>query len=277
MTEAEEFDLPCEVTTGLMPQYLDDDLPERQVIRLEQHIVVCPGCSTYLDQLRRTVAAVSGLRGDRLAGQVWEGIAARMLGGSAPGPEPVSPIAAYKFLSADRLSPFACARWPEPGNGWMVASADVGACRRAVHACRVQDLAYWLGETLWRVELAGQIAEAPSKVVAERGRLVDLVDGWPEASGAFIEDCRTRLSELANQAGKQQEYRAVRFLEEYAGELDGDSDPASVSYTTAHAAGVVGWTADEATAATARGELSPFDAERRRQSRWLAAQLRLAP
>jgi hypothetical protein len=277
MTEVEVFDLPCDVTVGLMPHYLDDDLPERQVIRLEQHIVVCPGCSTYLDQLRRTVAAVSGLRGDRLAGQVWEGIAARMLAGSGPGPELGGQVVAYKFLSADRLSPFARVHWPEPGSGWMAASADVGACRRAVHACRVQDLAYWLGERLWRVELAGQVAEAPSKVVAERGRLLDQVDGWPEASEAFIEDCRTRLLELGSQAGVQQKHRAVEFLENYASELDGDSDPASVSYTTAHAAGVVGWTTDEATAAMARDELSAFDAERRRQSRWLAVQLRLAP
>jgi len=48
----EVFDLTCEVTVGLLPNYLDDDLPERQVVRFEQHIVMCPGCRTYLAQLR---------------------------------------------------------------------------------------------------------------------------------------------------------------------------------------------------------------------------------
>jgi hypothetical protein len=273
MTEA--FDLPCDVTVRIMPQYLDDDLPERQVVRLEQHIVVCPGCSTYLDQLRRTVAAVSELRGDRLSDQVWEGVAARLVSSNDSGPEPAGQVVAYKFIADDRMSPFARVRWPEPGSGWVVASAAVGACRRAVHACRVQDLAYWLGERLWRVELAGQITESQFKIVAERGRLLDVVDGWPEVSEAFVEDCAARLAELLGQAQEQRDYRAVRFLEQYVNEIVHDNDPASVSYTTAHAAGIAGWTPDEAQAARTRGELSPFDSERRRQSRWLAARLKL--
>jgi hypothetical protein len=272
-----DFDLACDVTVRLMPQYLDDELPERQVVRLEQHLMVCPGCSTYLDQLRRTVAAVAGLRGDRLPGQVWQGIAARLHGGSGPGAEPAGEVVAYKFLAADRMSPFARVRWPESGGGWVVASAAVGTCRRAVHACRVQDLAYWLGERLWRVELAGQVADSPSKIAAERGRLLDQVDGWPEASEAFIRDCAARLTQLRKQAEEQRDYRAVRFLDSYLNEIKGDGDPASVSYTAAHAAGVVGWTPDEAQAARVRGEHSPLDSERRRQSRWLATALGLAP
>lgn len=272
-----EFDLTCDVTVGLMPQYFDDELPERQVVRLEQHLMVCPGCSTYLDQLRRTVAAVAGLRGDRRPGQVWEGIAARLLSSSDPGIEPAGQVVAYKFLAGDRMSPFARVRWPEAGGGWVVASAAVGTCRRAVHACRVQDLAYWLGERLWRVELAGQVADSPSKIAAERGRLLDQVDGWPEASEAFVQDCAARLEQLRKKAKEQRDYRAVRSLDAYVDEIKEDSDPASVSYTSAHAAGIVGWTPDEAQAARARGEHSPFDSERRRQSRWLAALLGLTP
>jgi putative zinc finger protein len=271
-----ESDLTCQVAVRLMPEYLDDELPERQIVRLEQHLVVCPGCSTYLDQLRRTVAAVAGLRGDRLPGQVWEGIAARLHGGSEPGVEPADQVVAYKFLSADRMSPFARVRWPEPGGGWVVASATVGTCRRAVHACRIQDLAYWLGERLWRVELAGQVADSPSKIVAERGRLVDQVDGWPEASGAFIQDCTARVEQFREHAKQQRDYRAARYLDAYVAELDGDSDPASVSYTAAHAAGIVSWLPGEAPA-SADDEHSPLDAERRRQSRWLAAALGLEP
>jgi hypothetical protein len=276
-----EFDLTCKVTVGLMPRYFDDELPERQVVRLEQHLMVCPGCTTYLDQLRRTVAAVAGLRGDRRPGQVWAGLAARLLSSGDPGVEPAGQVVAYKFLAADRTSPFARVRWPEPGAGWVVASAAVGTCRPAVHACRVKDLAYWLNATLWRVELAGQVADSSAKIAAERGRLLEQVAGWPEASQAFIQDCSARLEQLREQADEQakeeRDYHVVRFLDRYLKEIEGDSDPASVSYTTAHAAGIVGWTHDGAMAAKAHGEHSPLDSERRRQSRWLAAQLGLAP
>lgn len=276
-----EFDLTCTVTVGLMPRYFDDELPERQVARLEQHLMVCPGCATYVDQLRRTVAAVAGLRRDRGPGRVWEGLAARLLASSDPGVESAGQVVAYKFLAADRTSPFARVRWPEPGSGWVVASAAVGTCRPAVHACRVQDLAYWLGQTLWRVELAGQVVESSSKIAAERGRLLEEVAGWPEASRDFIQDCKDRLGQLREQADEQakeqRDYHVVRFLDSYLKEIKGDSDPASVSYTAAHAAGIVGWTPDGAQAARAHGEHSPLDSERRRQSRWLAARLGLAP
>jgi len=220
---------------------------------------------------------VSGLRGDGLRSQVWEGIAARLPATSGPGEEPAGQTVAYKFLSGDRMSPFAHVRWPEPGDGWVRASAAVGACRRAVHACRAVDLAYWLDERLWRVELAGEIVEAPSKIAAERGRLLGVVDGWPEVSGAFIQDCVARNAQLLSLAEERRDFRAVRFLRTYASEIAADSDPASVSYTTAHAAGIVGWTPEEALAARTRGERSPFDSERYRQSRWLADQLGLTP
>jgi hypothetical protein len=274
---ADAFDQSCQVAVGLLPRYLDDGLPEGQAVRLEQHVMVCPGCRTYLAQLRRTIGAVSGLRRDRPRTQVWERVAA-CLGMSADGgEEPTARVVAYKFLSADRISPFAGVRWPEPGTGWVLARAEVGACRRAVHACRATDLAYWLGERLWRVELTGGITEAPSKIVAGRGRLLDPVDGWPGCSEAFIQDCAARLKQLLSQAEDQHLGRAAGFLTAYEKELLGDSDPASVSYTTAHAAGIVGWTEEEARAAKASDEVSAFDSERHRQSRWLADRLGLTP
>jgi hypothetical protein len=276
----EWFDLTCQVAVGLLPKYLDDDLAEPQVVRLEQHIAICPGCATYLAQLRRTIAAVSGLRGDGLQRQVWEGIAADLradagAGAAIPDAADEDRVVAYKFLSSDRTSPFAGVRWPEPG-GWVFAASTVGTCRRAVHACRARDLAYWLGERLWRVELAGSITESASKVVAERGRLLAPVDGWPGASAAFIENCVARMADLLGLARDNQDFRAVRVLKVYTEELRGDADPASVSYTVAHAAGIAGWFPGQALAAQARGERTPFDAERRRQSDWIAEKLGLA-
>ncbi len=300
---AESSDLTCQVAVELLPKYLDDDLPEAQTVRLEQHIVICPGCSTYLEQLRRTIAAVSRLRTGEPRPLLWAGIAASLrvpAVWTGPGPDDraavdpettrphvTSPdagaadrVVAYKFLASDRTAPFSRVRWPGPGadGGWVVASAPVGACHRAVHACRARDLAYWLDRRLWRVELAGEITQSATKIVAERGRLLEPVDGWPEAGLAFVEDCLTRLAELCDWASENRDHRATRMLRAYLKEIEEeqDTDPASVSYTAAHAAGIAGWLPGEGLAAKARGERTPFDAERRRQGRWLTARLGLA-
>jgi hypothetical protein len=298
---ADSLDLTCQVSVELLPKYLDDYLPEAQSVLLEQHIMICPGCRTYLEQLRRTIAAVSGLRVGELRDQLWADIAAHLPAADvsagprpddaataspesadpargAPDCDPANRVVAYKFLASDRTAPFAQVRWPEAGSGgWILASAAVGTCRRAVHACRAKDLAYWLGQRLWRVELAGQVSESATKMVAERGRLLEPVDGWPEVAPEFIDDCMTRLAELRDWARENQDRRAVAMLKAYVKEMadEEDTDPASVSYTVAHAAGIVGWLPGEGLAATARGERSPFEAERRRQSRWLAARLGL--
>jgi anti-sigma factor RsiW len=298
---AESYDLTCQVSVDLLPNYLDDDLPEAQTVRLEQHIMICPGCHTYLEQLRRTIAVVSGLRTGEAGHEAGADIAARLaaegiLTGPGPGdfaagnpeapgpgataPQPADRVIAYKFLAPDRTAPFAQVRWPGPGadgGGWIFASAAVGTCRRAVHACRAKDLAYWLGQRLWRVELAGQVTEAATKIVAERGRLLEPVGGWPEVAPAFVADCAERLAELCDWARENQDHRATRMLRAYVREMeeDEDTDPASVSYTVAHAAGVAGWLPGEGMAAGARGEGTPFDAERRRQGRWLAGRLGL--
>jgi hypothetical protein len=208
----ETYDLTCSVAVARMPRYLDDALDGAEAVRLEQHIMVCPGCSTYLAQLRRTIAAVAGLR--RL-GASGAAPAPRQPVDESAGPESAGQVVAYKFLSADRVSPFARVRWPEPGSGlWMRGSADSGVCKRSVHACRPGGLAYWLdrGYLLWQVELAGQMAETESKVAAERGRLLAVVDGWPEASEAFVDECLTRLAGLLDLARQRGEKRAEHFL-----------------------------------------------------------------
>lgn len=267
----EIYDLACSVAVSRMPRYLDDELDSAWADRLEQHIMVCPGCRTYLAQLRRTIAAVAGLRQQGVPGLASDETARPVAAGQ---------VMAYKFLLADRVSPFALVRWPEPSSGlWLRGSAAGGICGRSVHACRPDGLAYWLdsGYFLWQVELAGRIEETVSKVAAGYGRLVSEVDGWPRASEAFVTDCLARLASLLDLARQRGEKRAERFLASYQAEIDRDHDrdPASVSYTVAHAAQVLGWTAADKRAANALGATNPFDAERQRQSRWLAGHLRL--
>jgi len=84
-------------------------------------------------------------------------------------------VRTYKFLREGRVGPFTGFRW-EPGE-WVEAGSPV-LCDRGVHACRPGDLPFWLNDELWEVELGGEVAEGERKLVAERGRLVERVDGW---------------------------------------------------------------------------------------------------
>jgi len=90
---------------------------------------------------------------------------------------------AYKFLARGARGPVTGLAWPTVGR-WLEASGPVSLCRDGVHACRADQLAYWLHEELWRVELDGEQIDGPDCVVAGRGRLVQRVDAWSEAGGA---------------------------------------------------------------------------------------------
>jgi len=92
-------------------------------------------------------------------------------------------ILAYKFLARGARGPITGHPWPAPG-GWLEAGGPVSLCRDGVHACQTAQLAYWLHEELWRVELDGERIEGPDCVVAARGRLVARIDAWSEQGGA---------------------------------------------------------------------------------------------
>src|SRR4051794_3272470 len=93
-------------------------------------------------------------------------------------------VRAYKFLEADGSSIFANFRWPQPSSGrpgaWV--ERDVRPCHTGIHACRLPELGYWMRETLWEIELDGDIVESRRKVVASRGRLVRVIDEYPVAA-----------------------------------------------------------------------------------------------
>jgi hypothetical protein len=101
-------------------------------------------------------------------------------------------MTAYKFLRAGSLGPFTGFAW-EPGR-W-VKSGDVSVCERGVHACRVDDLPFWVNDELWEIELGGEVVESGFKVVAPRGRLVRRVEAWTTAAAQALGDsaaARTR-------------------------------------------------------------------------------------
>jgi hypothetical protein len=104
-------------------------------------------------------------------------------------------VTAYKFLRPGAIAPFTGFRW-EPGE-WVEVDA-AAPCRAGVHACRVDQLPYWLGAELWEVELAGDVLQRERKLVAPRGRLVRRIDAWnDDAADAFRESCVKRARKAA--------------------------------------------------------------------------------
>ncbi len=101
------------------------------------------------------------------------------------------PVRAWKFLDADGRGMISRLAWPQPEGGqpgrWVEAGGPLELCERGVHACRLDDLAYWISAQLWELELEGEMLEDTYTLVAERGRLVRAVSGWPDAGPELAE------------------------------------------------------------------------------------------
>jgi anti-sigma factor RsiW len=50
--------ITCQELVELVTDYLEGALPPDEAERFEQHLAVCRGCESYVDQLRTTVATV---------------------------------------------------------------------------------------------------------------------------------------------------------------------------------------------------------------------------
>jgi anti-sigma factor RsiW len=56
--------MTCREFVELVTDYLEDRLPASERERFDVHLGVCPGCVTYLEQIRETVAFTGTLRED---------------------------------------------------------------------------------------------------------------------------------------------------------------------------------------------------------------------
>jgi predicted anti-sigma-YlaC factor YlaD len=59
-------DLTCEELVELVTEYLEGGLTDAELERFEKHLVVCAGCSGYLDQIRTTIALAGRVTVDGL-------------------------------------------------------------------------------------------------------------------------------------------------------------------------------------------------------------------
>ena len=53
-----DAELSCKELTELITDYLEERLSQTDRTRFEQHLSICEGCVTYLDQMRLTVKAL---------------------------------------------------------------------------------------------------------------------------------------------------------------------------------------------------------------------------
>jgi len=81
-------DFPCNEFVELVTEYLEGALPPAEVVRLEDHLAICGGCASVLDQFQTVI---------RLSGRLSESD----VGALAPSErEPV--MAAFRTWAANR-------------------------------------------------------------------------------------------------------------------------------------------------------------------------------
>jgi hypothetical protein len=203
----------------------------------------------------------------------------------------------FKFLEEDGTSIWSATPWPLPSAdapGAWVESKEVRPCHAGVHACRLEELAYWMRATMWEIELDGDIVETRHKVVAPRGRLVRRIDEYPAAVRELgaVAAWRTRDRAVSALRAERRDQLADRLAEctalpaiaalgaEIADDGSHGSQAALMAVDSAHVApeGPIG--AGPFFASNAAGyEADDFDAgfaaERRFQSDWLVERLGL--
>jgi hypothetical protein len=204
---------------------------------------------------------------------------------------------AYKFLAPGAVGPFSGFPWPTPAAGdpgpWVDGTpTELARCRAAVHACRVQDLPWWIQPELWEVELAEPVRQVRHKLFAPRGRLVARCAGWnAKAADAFGRACAARAAGYAagaleaigerEAAGALRDARQPAAIEAAAARVR-VPEPVRVVVTMAGDAGTRARGGHASTAAYIAAHAAyqaggdeAMAAERARQSAWLAERVGL--
>ncbi|HKU43035.1 MAG TPA: hypothetical protein VJR89_32975 [Polyangiales bacterium] len=180
---------------------------------------------------------------------------------------------ALKFMRSGARSLFAGQSWPRPSAATPGAWLETGPgplvpCKNGLHACRIEDLAFWIADELWQVELDAECISAPDALVARRARLVRRIERWDasQARGQFAERCVARAADGCRRAALPDTHRAAQYLEQAEG-FARAGNAAVAAYAAALVFGAL---------APAAGAMTAFRTERREQGPVLADVLGLA-
>lgn len=278
--------LTCAEVVERVTDLLGADLDASDRVRLEQHLLVCPPCTSHVQQMRDTIALARETHPSSIAPADAALAAFAKFKSTLPaaprtlppratigiGPLPPdnphdrsaphelldaneAPKTAFKFLRSGAFGPMSGAAWPTQG-AWMSASGPLVVGRNGIHVSRASDLACWLHDELWEVEIAGEQIAGPGCLVVERARPKRRIEAW-SSSGVAASGGATRFG-IACIA--------------HARELVGDS----VLLTDGEEAIRYGYpavAAFNAAVAVAAGDETKFATERAWQSAWIAREM----
>ena len=63
-------ELTCRELVELVTDYLEGGLTPEERMRFEEHLLICEGCSAYVDQVRKTIEVVGSLQEDSIPPQM---------------------------------------------------------------------------------------------------------------------------------------------------------------------------------------------------------------
>ena len=69
----DDDELTCQELVEIVTEYLEGALALGERSRFERHLVYCPGCVYYLEQMRKTIELVGELTEDSIPPEVEEG------------------------------------------------------------------------------------------------------------------------------------------------------------------------------------------------------------
>ena len=99
----------------------------------------------------------------------------------------------HKFLATGARGPLSGFAWPTPSSSapgaWVEVDGPLSPCTRGVHACRPFDLAHWIHDELWELEVGGEQTAGLDCVVVSRARLVRRIEAWSAQAQRFAEAC----------------------------------------------------------------------------------------
>lgn len=181
---------------------------------------------------------------------------------------------AYKFLAPGAVGRFSRFSWPtatgEPGSWVEAERAEL--CASGIHACRLDDLPYWLDDELWQIELGGEVISGHDTVVAPRARLLAPIRAWSNVvAHDFGRACADRAHQLAVESERARSPHALAVADAAATCREhAEVRPTEPAFVT--------WMAFTGFGLRRIGDLCEGDdgrAAARRQAAWLADRLGL--
>lgn len=67
-------ELTCQEIVELVTDYLEDKLDQETRVRVEDHLGLCPGCQTYLRQMRETASRLGEIPVDTLSDETQQAL-----------------------------------------------------------------------------------------------------------------------------------------------------------------------------------------------------------